>query len=436
MSAIYQRPAELSQNLIRFNTTNPPGDEAACVNYIQQLLQEAGIESKIYARDPYRPNLVARLNGRGDAPPLLLQGHVDVVTTENQKWTHPPFEAKIVDGFIWGRGALDMKGAVAMMLSAFLRAKIENANLPGDVILTILSDEEAGGNFGAKYLVENHADLFKDVRYALGEFGGFNLQIGKQSFYPIMIAEKQICWLKIILRGPAGHGSMPIRGGAMAKLGRVLARLDQNLLPVHITPYARAMVQGIVEGSPLFNRMLLSQLLNPLFTDRILNLLGERGKLFVPLFRNTVNATLVRGGDKINVIPSEIMIELDGRMLPGFNPEDMIREVRDVIGDEGEIEMVRHDPGPAEPNMGLFDTLVRALREMDSTVLPIPLLLVAVTDARFFSRLGIQTYGFTPMQLPPDMNFSQTIHAADERIPVEAVGFGAEAIFKVLRSFK
>ena len=436
MSAIYQRPAELSQNLIRFNTTNPPGDEAACVNYIQQLLQEAGIESKIYARDPYRPNLVARLKGRGDAPPLLLQGHVDVVTTENQKWTHPPFEAKIVDGFIWGRGALDMKGAVAMMLSAFLRAKIENANLPGDVILTILSDEEAGGNFGAKYLVENHADLFKDVRYALGEFGGFNLQIGKQSFYPIMIAEKQICWLKIILRGPAGHGSMPIRGGAMAKLGRVLARLDQNLLPVHITPSARAMVQGIVEGSPLFNRMLLSQLLNPLFTDRILNLLGERGKLFVPLFRNTVNATLVRGGDKINVIPSEIMIELDGRMLPGFNPEDMIREVRDVIGDEGEIEMVRHDPGPAEPNMGLFDTLVRALREMDSTVLPIPLLLVAVTDARFFSRLGIQTYGFTPMQLPPDMNFSQTIHAADERIPVEAVGFGAEAIFKVLRSFK
>jgi acetylornithine deacetylase/succinyl-diaminopimelate desuccinylase-like protein len=436
MSAIYQRPAELSQNLIRFNTTNPPGDEAACVNYIQQLLQEAGIESKIYARDPYRPNLVARLKGRGDAPPLLLQGHVDVVTTENQKWTHPPFEAKIVDGFIWGRGALDMKGAVAMMLSAFLRAKIENANLPGDVILTILSDEEAGGNFGAKYLVENHADLFKDVRYALGEFGGFNLQIGKQSFYPIMIAEKQICWLKIILRGPAGHGSMPIRGGAMAKLGRVLARLDQNLLPVHITPSARAMVQGIVEGSPLFNRMLLSQLLNPLFTDRILNLLGERGKLFVPLFRNTVNATLVRGGDKINVIPSEIMIELDGRMLPGFNPEDMIREVRDVIGDEGEIEMVRHDPGPAEPNMGLFDTLVRALREMDSTALPIPLLLVAVTDARFFSRLGIQTYGFTPMQLPPDMNFSQTIHAADERIPVEAVGFGAEAIFKVLRSFK
>ena len=436
MSAIYQRPAELSQNLIRFNTTNPPGDEAACVNYIQQLLQEAGIESKIYARDPYRPNLVARLKGRGDAQPLLLQGHVDVVTTENQKWTHPPFEAKIVDGFIWGRGALDMKGAVAMMLSAFLRAKIENANLPGDVILTILSDEEAGGNFGAKYLVENHADLFKDVRYALGEFGGFNLQIGKQSFYPIMIAEKQICWLKIILRGPAGHGSMPIRGGAMAKLGRVLARLDQNLLPVHITPSARAMVQGIVEGSPLFNRMLLSQLLNPLFTDRILNLLGERGKLFVPLFRNTVNATLVRGGDKINVIPSEIMIELDGRMLPGFNPEDMIREVRDVIGDEGEIEMVRHDPGPAEPNMGLFDTLVRALREMDSTALPIPLLLVAVTDARFFSRLGIQTYGFTPMQLPPDMNFSQTIHAADERIPVEAVGFGAEAIFKVLRSFK
>lgn len=436
MSAIYQRPAELLQNLIRFNTTNPPGDEAACVNYIQQLLKEAGIESTVYARDPNRPNLVARLKGRGDAPPLLLQGHVDVVTTENQKWSHPPFEAKIVDGFVWGRGALDMKGAVAMMLSAFLRAKIENANLPGDVILTILSDEEAGGNFGAQYLVEDYAHLFKDVHYALGEFGGFNLQIGKQRFYPIMIAEKQICWMKLTLRGPAGHGSMPMRGGAMAKLSRVLARLDQTLLPVHVTAPARAMVQGIADGSPVITRVLTSQLLNPLFTDAILNLLGERGKLFAPLFRNTVNATIVRGGSKVNVIPSEIALELDGRLLPGFNPDGMIREVRDVIGDEAEIEMVRHDPGPAEPNMGLFDTLARALREMDSTGAPIPLLLSGVTDARFFSRLGIQTYGFTPMQLPPNMNFAQTIHAADERIPVEAVGFGAEAIFKVLGSFK
>jgi acetylornithine deacetylase/succinyl-diaminopimelate desuccinylase-like protein len=219
---IYQRPAELLQNLIRFDTTNPPGNEAECVAYIKSLLTEAGFDATLHAQAPNRPNLIARLKGRGTAPPLLLYGHIDVVTTANQKWTYPPFEGRAADGYIWGRGALDMKGGVAMMLAAFLRAKAEGLAPAGDVVLAVLSDEEGGGDYGAKYLVENHAGQFGGIRYALGEFGGFSMYVGKKKFYPIQIAEKQMCWMKATVRGPAGHGSQLMRGGAMAQLGRLL----------------------------------------------------------------------------------------------------------------------------------------------------------------------------------------------------------------------
>jgi len=197
---IYERPAELLQNLIRFDTTNPPGNEAQCVSYINSLLTDVGFETAILDKDPDRPNLIARLKGRGTVPPLLLYGHVDVVSTANQNWTYPPFEGKVVDGYVWGRGALDMKGGVAMMLAAFLRAKAEGLIPAGDIVLAILSDEEAGSDYGANYLVENHAEQFEGIRYAIGEFGGFPLYIGQQQFYAIQVAQKQFCWMKLILR--------------------------------------------------------------------------------------------------------------------------------------------------------------------------------------------------------------------------------------------
>jgi len=434
-STLYQRPAELLQHLIRFDTTNPPGNEVACVTFINNLLKEAGIETTILARTPERPNLIARLKGQGRASPLLLYGHVDVVTTVGQKWQHPPFEGRIADGYVWGRGALDMKGGVAMMLAAFLRAKAEGLDLPGDVVLAIVSDEEAGGDFGAKYLVENHADLFAGLRYALGEFGGFTLYVGQRRFYPIMVAEKQMCWMKATVRGPGGHGSLPMRGGAMAKLAQLIGQLEQHPLPVHITPVARRMFEGMTTALPAPTGLMLRQLLNPALTDTVLNLLGARARIFFPLFHNTASATIVRGGEKVNVIPSEITLELDGRLLPGYKPDDMLAELRSIVGEEVEIEVMRHDPGPAEPDMGLFDRLAGILREADPGGAPVPLLLSGVTDGRFFSRLGIQTYGFLPMRLAGDFNFAQTIHAADERIPVEAAAFGAEAIYEALQRF-
>ena len=250
-----------------------------------------------------------------------------------------------------------------------------------------------------------------------------------------MVAEKQVCWLRITLRGPAGHGSMVHRGGAMAHLGRILQTLDQHMLPVHITPPVRQMVSMMAEGVSFPTNLLLKQLLNPALSDRVLRLMGEAGKTFTPLFHNTVNATIVRGGDKVNVIPSQITLDLDGRLLPGYQPEQMLAELRKLIGSDFEIEVVRHDPGPVQTDMGLFETLANIIKEKDPNGHPIPLVLTGVTDARFFNLIGIQTYGFLPMTLPNEFKFTSVVHAANERIPVEAMDFGTQAIFEGLQRF-
>lgn len=428
-------PTEILRRLIQFDTTNPPGNEAACVAYIQGLLREAGIEANTYEKVAGRPNLIARIPGRGDAAPLLLQGHVDVVTTQNQQWSVPPFAALEQDGFIWGRGALDMKGGVAMMSAAFLRMAAGNTPPPGDVILCILSDEETGGEAGAKYLVEEHPDLFEGVRYALGEFGGFTLYIGGKRFYPIMVAEKQICWLRATARGAAGHGSMPIRGGAMARIARMLTTLDQNSLPIHIDPVTRMSIEALAQGVGGATGLILRQLLNPALADFVLRALGERGRVFGPMLRNTVSPTILHASQKINVIPGEVSVELDGRLLPGFTPDDVIRELRILVDKDIELDVMNYEPYPSSTNLGLFEILKNTLQTQDPQGIPIPLLLVGVTDGRHFARLGIQTYGFLPMQLPEDFNFSSTIHAANERIPADALEFGTQAIYTVLERF-
>lgn len=434
-SKIYERPAELLQNLIRFDTTNPPGNELACIQYINDLIKDAGIETNIVARTPGRPNLIARLKGAGNAAPLLLYGHVDVVTTEGQKWTHPPFEGKIVDGFVWGRGALDMKGGVAMLLAAFLKAKVENIPLPGDVYFAAVADEEAGDDFGVRYLVDEHPDLFKGIRYAFGEFGGFNLSVGGKRFYPIMVAEKQTCWMNATFSGPGGHGSMPCHGGAMAKLGRALLLLDNHQLPVHITPAVRLMVESLAKNLGGASGLVIRQLLHPALTDLILKLLGEQGSLFSPLLHNTISPTMLKASDKTNVIPCEVTLGMDGRLVPGAKPEDMIRELHALLGEDVHFEVFKAEPGPAAPDMGLFDTLGDILQGLDPVGIPLPYVMSGVTDARFLSKLGIQTYGFTPLQLPEGFNFAGTIHAADERVPVAALDFGVKAIFSALQQF-
>ena len=426
---LHHQPEKLLQKLIQFDTTNPPGNERACVEFIQGLLEEKGIRCELYARTPERPNLVARLKGRGEAPPLLLYGHVDVVTTAGQKWQYPPFEGRIEDGFIWGRGALDMKEGVAMQVSAFMRLHEEGFVPAGDVILLVLSDEEVGGEFGAKFMVEEHPAVFEKVRYALGEFGGFNITFGGKRFYPIQVAEKLICTLELVIRGNAGHGSTIVDGSASGKLAIVLDRLNNQRTPVHIPDTTRTMIEEMAESSSLLARLGMKALLRPSLTDWLLKKLGRIGMTFMLMFHNTASATILRGGEKVNVVPSEITVTLDGRMLPGMKPEQFVKEIRALIGlgeDDVEIRVVNYEEGPQTIDMGLFDHLARSLKRADPEGIPVPLLLTAVTDGRHLAKLGIQSYGFIPLKLPEGFAFFDMAHNADERIPVEAVEFGTE----------
>jgi acetylornithine deacetylase/succinyl-diaminopimelate desuccinylase-like protein len=426
---------ELLGDLLRFDTTNPPGNEAACIAHVQRLVESAGVETRIVARDDARPNLVARVPGAGESPPLLLYGHVDVVTTAGQEWTHPPFAGELVDGWLWGRGALDMKGGVAMLVDAFLRAARGELKPRGDVILAVLSDEEAGGDHGARFLCEEHADLFDGVRHALGEFGGARVPIGGRSFYPIQVAEKQICWLRGTVRGPGGHAALGVRGSAMGKAGRILARLDSGRLPVHVTPVARAQIEAMAEALPRPQSLVLRSLLEPRLAEVTLRVPVPELRPLDRALRNTVSATIVRGGEKINVVPSQVELELDARSLPGFGPENVIREIQTLVGGELELEVVRHDPYPAHSDLSQLPALSTILRELDPDAVPVPMLQPGVTDGRFFASIGIQTYGFLPLNLPDGFDFLRTVHAADERVPAGAVRFGAEAVGRALERY-
>jgi acetylornithine deacetylase/succinyl-diaminopimelate desuccinylase-like protein len=424
---------QLLQELIRFDTTNPPGNEEACIAHIETLLREHGIDSQRVERTPGRPNLVAEHAGSNGGPPLMLYGHVDVVTTAGQQWAHPPFGAEIDDGFVWGRGALDMKGGVAMCVAAFVAA--HEAGSPTPLRLLILSDEEDGGDEGAKFIAEDRPEVLGGARHALGEFGGATQWIAGTRFYPIQVAEKQICWLRATVRGSGGHGALGVKGGAMRKLGDMLRTLDRRQPPVHIIPLVREWIEQMAAPLPALQRNVLLRLLDPKTADLAVRMLGTKGRPLSRVIRNTVSPTIVRGGAKINVIPSEIEVELDGRILPGQTPDDLVRELHDLVGDDIEFEVVRHDPGPPEPDLSYYETLAQILRELDPGSYPVPMLQAGVTDARFLSRAGVQTYGYLPLKLPESFEMFPLIHNADERVPVEALYFGVDAVMSAIERY-
>jgi len=434
---LHERPVDLLSRLLRFDTTNPPGNEAACVDWIADRIADYGIDSATYEKEAGRPNLLASLPG-GDAPGLLLYGHVDVVPTEGQAWSHPPFEGVIEDGFVWGRGALDMKGGVTMMLASFLRAAAEDVDLGGDLTLCILADEEGGGDAGAGFLVEEHPEVFEDVEYAIGEFGGFAAEIAGERFYPIQQNEKQVCWLRATFRGDGGHGSRPRAKTAVTDMARSVDALAGTRLPVRITPTTEAMIEAIAAALPPTDAEEVRALLDPDRTDETLDAMGEEAELFDAILHDTANVTVVRGGDKENVIPAAVSITLDCRLLPGQGRADIERELRDVMPDDVDVtfETIRHEPFPAETDGGLFPLLATVLEDADPEGTAVPFMLQGATDARHLASVGVQSYGFTPMNLPPDFDFNALVHAADERIPIECLEFGTDAVFEAVRRYE
>jgi acetylornithine deacetylase/succinyl-diaminopimelate desuccinylase-like protein len=439
MSDIAARPAvnarvvEIARQLIRFDTTNPPGNERACIEYIAELIHGAGLEPQIVAKDGQRPNLVVRLAGQRPDIGLLMHGHVDVVPTTGQPWDVAPFEARIIDNALWGRGALDMKGGLAMMLEALLRLRDNNIRPPHDIVFAAFADQEEGSEFGATHVLENRPELFDGVRYAIGEMGGFSTTVSGRRFYPIAVCEKQWCTLTVTVHGTPGHGSVPVQGGAMPKLAHVLTRLAAQRLPVHVTPTAHDMVTCIADQLPLPQRMALQGLLRPILTDRLLGIGGRELAAFDAMLHNTVNPTRIHASTRVDAVPAAITVDLDGRVLPGHTAAELADEVQHVCGTDATVELteVYETAGPVD-DYGIYNSLAQAITDIDPEARPVPFILPGCTDARFLARLAIQGYGYLPMKLPDGFNPAELIHAPNERIPLTALQFGADVIERLL----
>ena len=417
------------QELIRFDTTVELRPEKPAIDYIRMLLEKEGIETETFCRDPKRPNLMATIKSdTGKLPPLLMYGHVDVVPVEGQEWSCEPFGAGVGDGCIWGRGALDMKGELTMFITAMIQVKRDGVSLPFDLKLLIVSDEEGTGSWGMGYLVKEHPEIFDGIRYALGEIGGFSMMMSGKKLYPVMIAEKQFAHVKITAEGEGGHGSFSHSNTAMERLCKAVEKLSSHSLPVRITPSAKFMIEAIAFALGGVEGVALKLLLKPSMTDRMFKLLGKQLEIFKPLLHNNINVTIIEGGSAVNVIPSRVSCHCDLRLVPGGSIEDAIRDIESVIGTSYEIEVVEYDKGSEELDLTLMDNLFASLCRKDEKAVPVPLVITGVTDGRFLSTLGIQTYGFTPMDLPEDLDFTSLIHAADERIPVGAVDFGKDIL--------
>lgn len=427
-------PADrLLVKLIQFDTSTGVSPEKPAVDHVRELLEKEGIETKTFAKDADRPNLLAVLRGEEKAgeeklPALLLYGHMDVVPVTGQNWKEEPFSGIVRDGCIWGRGTLDMKGELVMFIAVVIEMKRSGIRLPFDLKLLIVSDEEGTGQLGMGYLVSEHAEIFADVKYALGEIGGFTAYLGGKKLYPVMIAEKQFAHIKITARGEGGHGSFAHRNTAMERLSAAVLALSRNSLPVRITPSAVYMIRAIAEAVGGVTGIVLKLLLRPSLTDKLLKLLGARLEIFKPILHNNINVTIIEGGGAVNVVPAAVSCQCDLRLVPGCTIEEALLDVRSIIGNEFEIEVIEYDKGSESVDMRLIPELFAALKRKDPAALPVPLVVTGVTDGRFLSGLGIQTYGFTPMELPEELDFTSLIHGADERIPAGAADFGREII--------
>ncbi|MBV9160726.1 MAG: M20/M25/M40 family metallo-hydrolase [Pseudonocardiales bacterium] len=430
-------PVLIAQRLIRFNTVNPPGNEAACVGWIRELLDSAGIETRVLAADSRRPNLIARLPGRGLEPPLLLHAHVDVVPVAGQSWSRPPFSGEIVDGELWGRGAIDMKGQLAMMLAALLRMWARGEAPAGDIILAVVPDEEAGSTAGARFLVERYPELFDGVRYAIGEDGGAELGLGRYArLHPVVVAEKRTCWVRATLRGLSGHASRVVgASGAVPKLNRLLTAISDGGLGVRLIPVVDRMLHELANALPPSVGARVAAFRADPADPSVLDGLDETTVRYLrSIVQHTVSATVVHGGTGTNVHPSEITVELDGRVLPGdFSTEEFLALLRARIGFDLDLELFMQGEVVPPPRLdGFYDRLVGVLKAKDPGGVPLPMMTTASTDARLFSQLGIQCFGWMPLLHGPDAVYRDRLHCANERIAVSALEFGTDCFSAVL----
>jgi acetylornithine deacetylase/succinyl-diaminopimelate desuccinylase-like protein len=424
---------DLCRDLLRIDTTNT-GDsgttvgERVAAEYVAEKLAEAGIDSVVHESAPTRANLIARIPGRDPSRgALLLHGHLDVVPADPDEWSVPPFEGVEKDGYLWGRGAIDMKDFDAMVLAMVRDWSRTGYVPPRDVVLAFLADEEAGMTWGSQYVVREHADLLEGVTEAVGEVGGFSYTVSEDlRLYLIETAEKGIDWLRLHARGRPGHGSFVHDDNAVTALAEAVAAVGRHRFPLVMTPTVRAFLEHVgdaigVEFDPADPELAVAKL------GPIANLIGAT-------VRNTANPTRLAAGYKDNVIPGKASATIDCRTLPG-QEQAFLAELRDVIGPDIEIEHLQVQP-PVETTFdgALVEAMAAALRAEDPGARAVPYMLSGGTDAKAFATLGIRCFGFAPLRLPADLPFATLFHGIDERVPVEGLRFGVRVLDRLLKA--
>ncbi|MCS7481926.1 M20/M25/M40 family metallo-hydrolase [Umezawaea endophytica] len=423
----------LASELIRIDTTNT-GDpatvvgERAAAEWVAEKLAEVGYETTyVESGAKGRGNVVARLAGADRSRgALLVHGHLDVVPADPSEWSVHPFSGAVQDGYVWGRGAVDMKDMVAMSLAVARRFKRDGIVPPRDIVFAFLADEEAGGFFGAKWLVENRPELFEGVTEAISEVGGFSITLKDDArAYLVETAEKGIRWLTLRVRGTAGHGSMIHRDNAVAKLAEAVTKLGNHQFPLVVRPSVREFLDGVTEitGWDFPEEDL----------EGAVGKLGALSRMIGATLRDTANPTMLSAGYKANVIPSVAQATVDCRILPG-REEAFDRELAELLGPDVEREWVGLPPVETTFDGALVDAMAASITAEDPGARVLPYMLSGGTDSKSFQQLGIRNFGFAPLKLPADLDFSGLFHGVDERVPVDALKFGVRVLERFLRN--
>lgn len=436
---------QILSELIRIDTTNPPGNETKAATYVADVLNKEGFQCEIFESAPQRGNVITRLKGSGEKPSLLLLSHLDVVAAKAEEWSVDPFGGVVKDGFVWGRGALDMKGMTAIEIMVLKLLKRNNIRLKGDVILAATADEEMGGLKGVAYLLQKYPEKIL-APYVLNEGGGWTIPVHNRNVYTIQTAEKGLLWFKVKAKGTPGHGSMPdAADNAIMRMHRVIEKLGNYRGPVSYIQVVKQMLAELSKDEKL-QEPIRRLLTNPQSSDTVLSELAKSMPALAdeirPRIRMTITPTIINGGVKENVVPSECEAVFDCRMLPGQTidqTQNLIKKMLTQVGlDKLSVETIQaQEPSESPIETPLYQAISTVLKDLEPSCGVAPLLMTGGTDSRFFRRLGSVCYGFHPMksETRDGVRVTRREHGIDECISVENLVFGTRVLYEAVKRF-
>lgn len=440
-----QEVTELLSKLISINTTNPPGNETVAARFLAEDWKKDGFKCELFESAPGRGSVVTRLKGTGEKTTLLLLSHLDVVAANPKEWSVDPFKGVVKDGFVWGRGALDMKGMTAVETIVLKLLKRNNVKLKGDVILAATADEEKGGEAGAGWLTKNHPDKVR-ADYVLNEGGGMAISMDGKSIFTVNTAEKGILWFKVKAKGKPGHGSIPGGGdNAILRMNKVVEKLGNYRAGMTLIPTVKMFLEAVAKENKLLSQPLSLLLQDVRRGDQILDMLTQVDNYLAEeiraRLRMTVAPTMIHGGVKENIIPSECEAVFDCRALPGQSPEEALETVKGLLKDVGleklDFEVIEaSEPSESSTETPLYELISKVIKEFEPNCSVAPILLTGGTDSRFFRKTGSACYGFHPVL--PETSYSEmqkTMHGIDERISIRNLVFGVSVLYSVVERF-